>query len=293
MTMGLIETDSCFDQLEIARLRHGLAEHPLMSTQSLAELALRLDPEFVRFHDGERVLGTKIDNMLQKDPGRHNLRRAIENLETSKVFVQIINVRRDPAYRALLDEILDGLVPHLPPRDRRLLNRDAAAFLASPRSTTPFHLDHEQNFLCHIRGKKTFYVWDHRDRSVVSEAALEEFFHQRRIRNLQYRPEMQPRAHTFYLRPGDTVYMPMGSPHAVSTGDEVTVTFSVLMNTRSSIDTVETYQANFLLRRLGLAPRPVGTSSVRDWLKRTALNDARFLRNVARGRRHERRVEWY
>ncbi|HWU91356.1 MAG TPA: cupin-like domain-containing protein [Kofleriaceae bacterium] len=264
-----------------------------MSTQSLAELALRLDPAFVRFHDGERGLGTKIDNMLQKDPGRRNLRRAIENLGTSQAFVQIMNVRSDPEYRALLDEILDGLLPHLPPRDRRLLNRDAAAFLASPGSTTPFHLDHEQNFLCHIRGKKTFYVWDHRDRSIVSEPALEEFFHQRRIRNLQYRPEMQAKAHMFQVEPGDTVYMPMGSPHAVSTGNEVTVTFSVLMNTRSSCDTVETYQANFLLRRLGLAPGPVGTSSVRDWLKRTALNDARFLRDLARGRRPERRVEWY
>ncbi len=39
-------------------------------------------------------------------------------------------------------------------------------FLASPQSITPFHLDHEQNFLCHIRGPKTFYVWDHRDRDV-------------------------------------------------------------------------------------------------------------------------------
>jgi cupin-like protein len=291
--MGLIDIDATFDQRRLQRLRHQLAAHPLMTTQCLAELALRMDPEHVRFHDGERRLGTQMTDLLLTDPTRQRLRRAIDNLHKATAFVQILNVRSDPAYRLLIDELFDEVLPCLPPRDRQLFNRDAAAFLASPGSMTPFHLDHEQNFLCHIRGAKTLYVWDHRDRRVVSERALEIFYREGTLREASYQPAMQAHAQAFELTPGDCVYMPMGSPHAVSTGREITVTFSALMNTRSAFETVETYRANHVLRGLGLSPTPVGDSRARDSLKRHTVSAVRRVRNFARGRRGERRLHWY
>jgi len=291
--MALIDVDGSFDQHKIARLRHRLAQHPLMTTQSLAELALRSDPDHVRFHDGERRIGTDMGTMLHTDPSRKRLRKAIDNLHKAEAFVQIINVRNDPAYRALVDDVLDDLLPWLPVRDRQLLNRDAAAFLASPGSVTPFHLDHEQNFLCHIRGAKTFYVWEHRDRSVVSERSLEIFYHEGALRDAPYQPAMQAKAHAFELQPGDCIFMPMGSPHAASTGNEITVTFSVLFNTLTAFDLVETYRANHVLRRLGLSPTPVGDSWVRDSLKRRTVGAVRLARDLARGRTSERRLQWY
>ena len=291
--MALIDVDGSFDQHKIARLRHRLAQHPLMTTQSLAELALRSDPDHVRFHDGERRIGTDMGTMLHTDPSRKRLRKAIDNLHKAEAFVQIINVRNDPAYRALVDDVLDDLLPWLPVRDRQLLNRDAAAFLASPGSVTPFHHDHEQNFLCHIRGAKTFYVWEHRDRSVVSERSLEIFYHEGALRDAPYQPAMQAKAHAFELQPGDCIFMPMGSPHAASTGNEITVTFSVLFNTLTAFDLVETYRANHVLRRLGLSPTPVGDSWVRDSLKRRTVGAVRLARDLARGRTSERRLQWY
>jgi hypothetical protein len=291
--MTSIDIDGSFDQMRIARLRHQLADHPLMTTRSLAELALRSDPDHVRFHDGERRIGTDMANMLRTDPGRRRLRNAIDNLHKAEAFVQIINVRNDPAYRALVDEVLDEVLAFLPVRDRQLLNRDAAAFLASPGSVTPFHLDHEQNFLCHIRGAKTFYVWDHRDRSVVSERSLERFYHEGSLRDAAYQPAMQAKAHAFQLAPGDCIFMPMGSPHAASTGNEITVTFSILLNTLTAYDQVQTYRANHVLRRLGLSPTPVGDSWVRDSLKRRTVGAVRLARDLARGRTPERRLQWY
>src|ERR1700755_499836 len=180
--------EDAFDQLEVRRLRHRLADHPLLTTESLGKLALRMDPELVRFHDGERKIAAKLN--LHTDPSRRELRHAIDNLHKRSAFVQILSVREDPEYRALVDGFLDDVLPHLPARDRVLLNRDAAAFLASPGSVTPFHLDHEQNFLCHIRGAKTFQVWDHRDRSVVSERALEIFYGEGKSREGVYDPAM-------------------------------------------------------------------------------------------------------
>jgi hypothetical protein len=291
--MSITDIDSSFDQSRIGRLHHQLASHPLMTTRSLAELALRLDPEYVRFHDGEREVATNMSGMLSTDPTRESLRRALDNLRGVKTFVQMINVRSDPAYRALVDEVIDEMARFLPPRDRHLLNRDAAAFLASPGSITPFHLDHEQNLLCHIRGTKTFYVWDHRDRSVVGERSLEAFYGQRRIREQIFRPAMLPKAHAFELAPGDCIFMPMGAPHAAVTGNDVTVTFSILFNTQTSFDTVEAYRANHVLRRLGLSPRPVGDSPMRDSLKVHTLGAVRRVRDLARGRTGERQVRWY
>src|SRR5262249_7944529 len=159
---------------------------------------------------------------------------------------------------------------------------DAAAFLASPGSVTPFHLDHEQNFLCHIRGAKTFHVWDHRDRDVVTERALEIFYRERKLREVVYQPEMQPKALSIELATGDCLFMPMGSPHAASTGSDITVTVSILMNTQSSFDLVETYRVNHVMRNLGLSPAPVGDSQVRDSLKRHTLEAVRRVRNLAR-----------
>jgi Cupin-like domain len=292
--MRFTDIDGSFDQWKIRRLRHQLAEHPLMTTQSLAELALRLDPEYVRFHDGERRVSTNMGTMLRTDDqDRKHLHNAIDNLHKAKAFVQILNLRSDPAYRVLIDDFLDEICQILPPRDRPLLNRDAAAFLASPGSVTPFHLDHEQNFLCHIRGAKTFHVWDHRDRSVVTDRALEIFYREGKLREVVYQPEMQAKAQSIELTPGDCLFMPMGSPHAASTGRDITVTVSILMNTRSSFDLVETYRANHVLRSLGMSPAPVGDSQVRDSFKRHTLEAVRRVRNLARGRTNERRVQWY
>jgi len=293
--MTYIDFEGSFDQEKIKRLSHQLANHPLMATQSLAALALRIDPDYVRFHDGERSIGTNMGVMMKTDSTRQRLRKAIDNLHKASAFVQIINVRSDPVYRALLDEVFEEIVAALPPRDRVLLNRDAAAFLASPGSTTPFHLDHEQNFLCHIRGEKTFYVWDHRDRDVVSERALEVFYREGALRDVSYQPELQDKATGFALAPGDCIFMPMGSPHAASTGRSVTVTFSILFNTLTSFELVETYRANHVLRKLGLSPTPVGDSWVRDALKHRTLGAVRRVRDLARGRglTSERRLQWY
>ena len=290
---GFVELGDTFDQMRVQRLRHQLADHPLMTTQSLADLALRLDPEFVRFHDGERSVATNMSTLLYTDPTRDSLRKAIDNLHKARAFVQLINIRSDPAYAALLDELHAELLTFLPARDRPLINRDASAFLASPRSVTPFHLDHEQNFLCHLRGPKTFYVWDHRDRSVISERALETFYRVGKLRDPIYQADVEPKAQVFVLEPGDCIFMPMGSPHAAVTGDDVTATFSLLMNTRSSYDIVETYRVNHVLRRIGLSPRPVGTSPATDSFKAHTLEAARAVRDLARFRRHERRLQWY
>ncbi len=287
-----------FDQWRMARLRHQLASHPLLTIDQLAALAMRSDPRHVKFHDGERSFATDFSAVLGADEGRKALQRALDNLDRHRAFVQILDVRADPRYHELVDECLDEVQRHLPPGDR-LLNRDAAAFLASPGSVTPYHLDHEQNFLCHVAGPKRLFVWDHGDRSVVPERALEVFYRgwgwgdPKVVGEMGYRPAIAAKATVFDLEPGDVVYMPMGSPHAVETGGGVTATLSILFNTRSAMKLVDAYRANHFLRGLGLAPRPVGASEAGDALKRGAFNGLRAARALLRGRWPSNAVRWY
>lgn len=290
--MSFLERLDSFDPARITRVRHRLAEHPLMTNDSLAELAMRHAPQYVRFHDGEREFGTVFGDILQVDPERKALRRAIDNLGKARVFVQINAICHDAIYRALLDEFLDEVKALLPPADRGLLNRDAAAFLASARSVTPFHLDHEQNFLLHIRGPKTLNVWNGQDRDIVSDRALEIFYAEGTLREVRYRDEVQPRAQVFELGPGDGVYMPMGSPHAVKTGDGVTATFSMLLNTRTSVHEMEKYKANYVLRRFGLSPAPVGSAPAREEVKRRAYRVLHLAKAAMRGQKPRSRARY-
>ncbi len=128
---------------------------------------------------------------------------------------------------------------------------------------------------------------------MVSEPALEVFYREGGLRNVVYQEAMQAKAKVIELASGDCVYMPMGSPHAVSTGSDIPVTFSILMNTRSSYDQVEAYRVNHVMRKLGLSPTPVGESRLRDSVKVRTLAAARRVRSLAQGRSEEQRLLWY
>jgi hypothetical protein len=56
---------------------------------------------------------------------------------------------------------------------------------------------------------------------------------------------------------------------------------------------VQAYQANHVMRRFGMSPRPIGDSAVRDSLKRHTLGAVRRMRDLARGHAVERRPQWY
>jgi hypothetical protein len=290
-TVSLLEGP--FDQDKLQHVRHQLSQHPLMSRESLGALAMRHPPEFVRFHDGVRGMATKLGDVLGVDPKRDRLRKCIESLESAKTFVQIINVPNDPMYRPLIAEFHAEVAELFPRGQRDFVNRDAAAFLASPRSVTPYHLDHEQNFLLHVAGPKRLYTWRHDDRALVSEQALEVFYGEGSSRDVHCPDDAKAKARVHDLQPGDGVYMPMGSPHAVETGDGVTITFSMLMNTRTSMERVGSYEANLKLRKFGMSPTPVG-SAARDYLKRGALQMYRRSKELVRPRRKRASTSpWY
>ena len=88
-------------------------------------------------------------------------------------------------------------------------------FVSSPNSTTPFHLDSEDNFFVHIHGEKFFTIFDNNDRAIVSDDEIERSM--TKHRNLKYDESFAPRGTEFHLFAGDGCYVPYQWPHWVRT----------------------------------------------------------------------------
>ena len=165
-----------------------------------------------------------------------------------------------------------------------MCEREGHVFVSSPGAVTPFHLDHEHNFLLQVRGRKTIRQWDRDDRSILSDEDLERFYDGAH-RNLPYRDEFGAKARTFELTPGDGLHFPINAPHWVKNADAVSVSFSVTFKTARALRRGAILRINGRLRRRGIRPSAPGLHPGRDalkwWLYRTARGARRL---VGRGR---------
>ena len=75
-------------------------------------------------------------------------------------------------------------------------------FVTSPLAITPYHLDHEHNFILQVRGSKTLHVWDPLDKRTVPEDALELFHGASSRDKVKFSEELEQRAYKFDLQPG-------------------------------------------------------------------------------------------
>src|SRR5215813_3710147 len=77
---------------------------------------------------------------------------------------------------SLIDHPLLQIRPIVERRDPGMCYRAGWIFVSSPNAVTPFHMDHEHNFIMQIRGTKRLYTWEPFDRETVSERG-QELFH--------------------------------------------------------------------------------------------------------------------
>jgi hypothetical protein len=171
----------------------------------------------------------------------------------------------------LVSDVLDTLRPLVEAQDPGMCFRAGWIFVTSPGTITPFHIDHEHNFILQIAGRKRLYTWDPFDRSTVSEQALE-LFHDSHSRKLvTWDESFRARARVFELEPGMGGYMPSTTPHMVENGDAPSITVSFTYYTDATRQRELLYRGNLRLRRLGLSPHPVGLSPARDNAKSMLL----------------------
>ncbi len=274
---------STFEPWRIQAVTHALSNHPLLQIDALVELGKRQqERRLVRTHTADATAGTSFADAPNLHPNRKGATATLEDIAQARAWMSLLNVQADPIYRRLIDEILDEVRPIVELRDPGMCYRAGWIFVSSPNAVTPFHMDHEHNFIMQIRGTKRLYAWDPFDRVVVSERA-QELFHDAHSRELvTWSEDFRPRARVLDLSPGLGGYMPSTSPHMVENGPEPSITISFTYYTDSTRRRELLYRGNAGMRRLGLEPTPVGASPNRDRVKHAVLAGYTLSRNRVR-----------
>lgn len=253
---------------------HCLGEHPLFAIGSLVELCEFLEQPPLQ----GRVLHFTDDASLSQ--GWHRSKKgsltateALANIRNSHSWVLMKDIQRCAPYADLPDRFI-GDIERLSgaPVRADITWMDAYLFVASPGMTTPYHMDHECNFLLQIHGEKTEHVFPPADRSVLTEQEIEGYY-AGDLSAAKYRVTSEAKALEVQLRPGIGVHHPPLAPHWVKNGSDYSVSLSFLHFLRPFDLRAKVYQCNYVLRRLGLRPTPPGVSKIKDAAKKALLSD--------------------
>lgn len=280
------------------KITHQLCDQPEFRLERLVQLAQRLPDNQVEYYSG------KVD--VNQDPGKHpknglSLVETIRRIEECGSWLVLKNVQSDPAYGALLRNVLDQVYGKLEggalgPDFRNFHREEAFIFVSSPNSVTPYHLDEEHNFLAQIRGTKEISMWDPKDRTVMPEEQIEymlqvyhgEGYH----RNMEFKEEFQQRATVHKLTPGEALHFPVGAPHWVKNGPEVSISFSLTFRSEMSRRQAVVYFMNRKLRNKNMRPTPPGESPMRDALKYGVFEASGQASRVLGGWARQKQNKW-
>lgn len=276
-------SDGPFDPWRVQAVAHRLADHPLLRLDALLGLARRLEARrSVRTHADTATAGTSFADAPALHPNAKGAATTLADIANARAWMSLLNVQADPEYRTLVDAALDAVRPMVEAVDPGMCYRGGWIFVSSPGAVTPFHIDHEHNFILQIRGTKRLYTWDPFDRVVVPEEGLERFHDQHSRELVRWDESFRARARVFDLEPGLGGYMPSTSPHMVENGPEPSITVSFTYYTDATRRRELLYRGNARLRRLGRSPAPVGASRVRDAAMLAALGGLNTLKGAAR-----------
>jgi hypothetical protein len=278
-------------------IRHKLAGHPLLTLPRIAQLASELPRDLIEYNSGKVAISQDPDAIPSVDLDPIEV---VKSIETAGAWMVLKRVENSPEYRALLEDTLlsvaraRGFNSLL---DAGFEQVEGFLFVSSPNSTTPFHLDSEDNFFVHIHGEKFFTIFDNNDRSIVSDDEIERSM--TKHRNLKYDERFAPRGTEFHLFAGDGCYVPYQWPHWVRTAGSHSISMAITWKTREVRRLNDLHFFNSMLRGVGLPQQPPGRQPIRDALKlafyrtvttairplRASLAMRRVLRRMALGKR--------
>jgi len=255
------------------RVRHHLTGHPLLTLEALAGLGQSLPDGSIEHNRGSVPVV-----LPSGDAPREGLAigELIGGIATNGCWAVLKNIEQSPGYGRLLDQCLDELGAQLGGPDR-MTKREGFVFLSAPGSVTPAHIDPEFNVLLQVSGTKLMHI----GRFSTAEHAQQwaERSYMGAHRNLDALPQS---AQAFPLDAGDGVFVPLLAPHWVENGDAVSISLSITWHTQGCDRAELVHSLNARLRRVGLNPRPPGTSPVSDWAKYVAVRGLHLAAGAAR-----------
>ena len=208
----------------------------------------------------------------------------IRDLNNANLWLTLLDIQYDPAYRELMNDLLDRLEPGVVAKDRKMLKRSAFVFVSSPQSVTPVHYDIEHNVSLQVSGSKIMHFG-----AYESEAARRHEFDRYWDGSLG-RIETLPREiATYTLMPGQAVFIPPGMPHWAHVGPEASLSLTMTYLTPASVRENRIEDFNGVLRRLHLHPRPPGHSTTIDTAKVCGIGVLSMGRRLRSALRTEQR----
>jgi len=246
---------------------HNLGNHPLFALPRLVQLSETLInagmADQVSCLDGSWSVDSQWVGRRLTDQVSH----VITNIQQAGSWVLLKSAQLDPAYAALTEQVLAELETlSKKPFRSQITWLDTYIFIASPEAVTPYHIDHEATFLFQIHGERTANLFDPRDRSILSETEIEQYYGGD-LGAALHTPAKQEKALIFPLTPGRGVHHPSRAPHWFKNGQQYSVAMGIHFCLRACDQEAYIYQANYLLRQLGHRPTPPGQSQIKDVLK--------------------------
>ena len=262
-----------FDPWRIQAVRHRLSDHPLLQPDQLVALGKRFQGSTRLFtFNNQAGADANFDDVGRLYPNHKSAADTLQGINDAKAWMLLRHVQEDPTYRSLVDLAMDPIQPLIERRDPGMHYRAGWIFVASPHTTTPFHIDRNHGILLQIRGTKKVYVWHADDTEVCSERARDVFHARHDLSLVKWNEAFRQRAHVYTVGPGMGVYMPITSPHMVETGDEPSITISFTYSTAATRRNAMRHVLNDLLYRKGIKPVPVGKRHLVDTLTYAAAS---------------------
>lgn len=263
------------------KFNHTLHRQGLFEIPRIVELTKRMiekDGNFCALNFKHGSINTKFgDGSKDAKPGSMPQSQLIE--ETVSRLGENgtwIKLARAQDYDSEYAQVLDAITSELESLSDFPLRKDMTwvsmtLILSSPKIATPFHIDHETNFLFQVQGSKDVCLFPATDRELVPDQEVERYY-SGNFDAASYRREFQDRGTVYRLSPGEVVHHPPLAPHWVQNGDNISVSISINYCMKSLERRARVYQANYFLRKMGLKPLPPGLSPLRDSLKRKVIS---------------------
>ena len=265
ITLDSTEQAARMVALQSFQFRHRLGNSPLLSFPMVREITKRLLDQRrfdqVLFDSG--LPGSspkKADESSGKD-----ILDSLDQYESRRAWLRLTRIDEvAPELKDIVSQFCQDL-SELHKRDirREVIKTFTTLFVSSPGAVTSYHLDHTWNYLLQISGSKTVHLFDPNDPRVLTQVDKENWYGQRTGTSRKQGVS----GISYDLGPGDGVHHPVNAPHWVQNGSDVSISLSLGLCLLQSTRDGQVYQVNYLLRRLGLKPRPPRSSAWRDSLK--------------------------
>jgi hypothetical protein len=236
---------------DAGRLTHQLADHPLLTIDAMASLAARMKPHTLEHNAAVDVpLGTPTTKL----PGNGlTTLQTIEQIETARSWILLREIEQDPAYAALMRDVLAELEPIIDACTGPMHKLRAYIFISSPQAVTQLHFDPEYNILFQAHGTKTMTLFPAADPEIIGQRFFESYYTGGQ-RYLPWQEDWAARGNAIGIVPGEAIYVPIFAPHWIKVHDAVSISLSLTWCSEWSIETADAHKFNHRLRGVGLNP---------------------------------------